>query len=457
MKPETLSDAMNHLDDELIEEARAERQKESAGLQPAPRKAGQKIWLRRAAAAACFALCISGAALLWQSGWGAGQPLPIGPESGPQSNSGPDASSAPGNPSVPQEPTDLPMLTITEDMSGGMGFEGYMAYDISELVSANPWTEDAGLTTLPVFRNTLKSAAGDEVPAGHPYPITEEQFGKMRGFLLEVAGRLGLDTATLEITDNAPSEEYKTAIREKYADIGEEAPPEEFFAPTMLIAEQNGVRLEIEPDMTVAIWYDTPVSLPTGYFFGYYNMSYDQAQASAEYLLQEYRDLIAMQQPQINIFMGDYNIYAQQSYSVSFFEGAGSLTERIINYNFNQIQFYTGEENTFDLVRVFRPDLSDKIGDYPIITAEEARELLSQGHYITTVPYEMPGGEWIRKAELVYRNGMYDEVFMPYYRFYVELPEAKRDNGLNTYGAFYVPAVKGQYLTNMPLWDGSFN
>lgn len=45
---------------------------------------------------------------------------------------------------------------------------------------------------------------------------------------------------------------------------------------------------------------------------------------------------------------------------------------------------------------------------------------------------------------------------MPYYCFYVELPEEERD-GLKTYGAYYVPAVEKEYLTNMPLWDGSFN
>ena len=45
---------------------------------------------------------------------------------------------------------------------------------------------------------------------------------------------------------------------------------------------------------------------------------------------------------------------------------------------------------------------------------------------------------------------------MPYYRFYVELPEEKRA-GLNNYGSYYVPAVEKEYLTNMPVWDGSFN
>ena len=53
-----------------------------------------------------------------------------------------------------------------------------------------------------------------------------------------------------------------------------------------------------------------------------------------------------------------------------------------------------------------------------------------------------------------------EEVFMPYYRFYVELPKIdgmSMAEGLKCYGAFYVPAVSGEYLVNFPMWDGTIN
>ena len=81
-------------------------------------------------------------------------------------------------------------------------------------------------------------------------------------------------------------------------------------------------------------------------------------------------------------------------------------------------------------------------------------------NYITTVPYEMPGEEYIAKVELVYRVGEYEKYYIPYYRFYVELPDAEykeNNNDTKTYGAYYVPAVEGRYISNMPLWDGHFN
>lgn len=98
-----------------------------------------------------------------------------------------------------------------------------------------------------------------------------------------------------------------------------------------------------------------------------------------------------------------------------------------------------------------------KVGDYPIIDSQQAKELLSKGNYITTAPYEMPGLEYVEKVELGYRAGEREAYFMPYYRFYVELPEDERENGLKTYGAYYVPAVDGAYISNMPTWDGSLN
>ena len=55
------------------------------------------------------------------------------------------------NTNIP-EVKNLPKLTVN-DKFGDMGFEGLMAYDISELKTGNPWTEENDLTTLPVFNN----------------------------------------------------------------------------------------------------------------------------------------------------------------------------------------------------------------------------------------------------------------------------------------------------------------
>ena len=126
-------------------------------------------------------------------------------------------------------------------------------------------------------------------------------------------------------------------------------------------------------------------------------------------------------------------------------------------YNFQEALFPADRFRGTQAIKYYNADLSQKIGDYPIITAEEARRLLLEGHYITSVPEELPGEEYIARVELVYRTGRLDTVFMPYHRFLVELPAEALENGLKTFVAFYVPAVQSEYLENMPVWDGRFN
>ena len=48
---------------------------------------------------------------------------------------------------------------------------------------------------------------------------------------------------------------------------------------------------------------------------------------------------------------------------------------------------------------------------------------------------------------------------MPYYKFYVRLDESHDipELDLVTYGTYYVPAVSGEYITNMSRWDGSLH
>lgn len=346
-----------------------------------------------------------------------------------------------------EEMAELPMLSITENTSEGMGFEGYWAYEVSELVNANPWSKSLEISTLPVYRNPLTY---DE-----NYIASGADFDKMQEFLLEIADRFGINTNTLTITDDVPDEETKQMISGKLQ-MGGGVIPDGYFDPTKLITEADGLKIEVDQTMTATIFFEPAVSLADEYNFTNY-APYEDIVAVAEHLKTEYKDIIGIDNPQINICGGDYNIYAQQSYSIAFFDASGNNTQKIINYNFNRVTFYCNSEGELWLARICQPDLSKIVGNYPIITPKQASELLLNGNFLTSVPYEMPGSEYVRKMELVYRTGEWEEYYMPYYRFYVELPEDELENGLKTYGVYYVPAVDGTYISNMPTWDGSFN
>ena len=162
--------------------------------------------------------------------------------------------------------------------------------------------------------------------------------------------------------------------------------------------------------------------------------------------------------PQICITGGYYNIDGEQSYDIAFVETGGTQTEELLEFFFHRAEFFCNEDGEPRIIRLRCTDLSDKVGDYPIITAQQAQAQLVAGHYITSCGWEMPGEAYIRKVELVYRAGVYDEYFMPYYRFYVELlEEAPVEDGMNHLAAYYVPAVAEEYLAPLSTWDGRFN
>ena len=322
--------------------------------------------------------------------------------------------------------TELPTLPVSMGPSlGGYGYEGYYVRDISELKNTSPSQIGSLPDTLPVFRN----AAG-----GYPLQAASEEYmAKMLTLCRSVAGRLGWDA-------------------EKTAEVWEER--SDGLVPTTVTATgADGVKIEVDQFMTVTISYpdrNRPFSenvLPT----------YDDAHKLAEKLLAEYRDLMNFANPQICITGGYYNIDGEQSYDIVFTETGGTQTEELLEFFFHGAEFFCNEDGEPRIIRLRCTDLSDKVGDYPIITAQQAQAQLVAGHYITSCGWEMPGEAYIRKVELVYRTGEYDEYFMPYYRFYVELLEEAPVEGCMHLAAYYVPAVAEEYLAPLSTWDGRFN
>ncbi len=400
MRGKDLYEKITGIDDEIISDT------VNAG------KSRKPIYLKWVAAAACFAIIISVVSFLNRN-------------------------------KVITDPN-LPMLSINTGFSEGMGYEGYMAHDITDLINANPWNEDMKLTHLPVIKNklTFKEMQKAENP----------DYDLMERLLKETAQSFGMDTANIPITNDVPDEETKKVIIAKF---GGKVPEGHFDIGRLFIEDEN-YEIEVDTSYTVKVDFKLPIKLPSTYNFTYY-ATYGETYKVAEYLKEEYTEFIGMKNPVINISGGDFNIYAEQSYGISFYEEGSDNIRSILNYHFNTVDFYCNDDGALFLARKYYTDLSDVVGEYPIIDTKEALTLLENGNYITTVPQESEGAEHVKKVELVYRTNTTEKLFMPYYRFYVELPDMKHENGLNDYGAYYVPAVEGQYIENMPVWDGSFN
>ncbi len=367
---------------------------------------------------------------------------------------------------------ELPILTIEETDAGiGMGFGGYLAYDISDLSNTNPWNKELNLTHLPVFKNPLQM--------GDYFINTTPNHELMEQNLIETAEKLGIKDYKVEYV--AESEGQYDIILDYFANHNAEtsnievagwekhiAPsgnfcyfPVDYFDKIKMFIETDEVEISTDVrNQRITIEFKHSVSLPQGLNLTY-DASYEELQAVAEYLKVEYVDLLDMEKPVVNITGGDYFIDGEQNYDLSFYEGGGDITQDILNYNFNTISFSGFHDGALSFIDITYTDLSDVIGNYPIISSQDALELLKNGNYITTVPWEFASEEHVQKVELVYRNSAYDKIFMPYYCFYVELAEEKvgleEESGLNGYGLYYVPAIEAEYIENMPMWKGEFN
>lgn len=340
-----------------------------------------------------------------------------------------------------EEVDGLPLVSTMDFSAYGAGFGGEMAYDVSELISGNPWSESDYFPALPVYRNPIN------IDAHNNFKVTGMDIEKMWEVLQDTIDRLGLDNAGLEMTGPSISLDSSEPIAIEEAEVS---------------AKGDGIELTVDASLTVEIIFDPPVTLPDSYN-NYYNASYEEEAALGEYLQDAFSNLIGWNEPIFVVAGGGYDIYGNQSYMKFYYNGEGDLTEKFLNYNFHRIAFYGNSYgNQLDRIRIFQRDRSQKLGDYPIITVEKARELLLEGKYVTSVPYEVPGEEYVASVELLYSTGEMDEYFMPYYRFYVELPEERDTNqeaqkrGLLTYGIYYVPAVEEKYLDGKSLWHFNF-
>lgn len=341
-----------------------------------------------------------------------------------------------------QRESKLPVIDLPELGVGGMGFEGYMYYDASEIENGNPWREDMVFETMPVFKNGACYDPALGLIHG-PDELDEDEIMRR----LESAAK-AMDLEILEtdyyrlsrIVEGGGDDIFRI---EALTDCGEiYAYPDGMIGWDFDVGSSDGIEL------------------PEGYSMTSYDTTTEQALKTMEYLTQTYAELLDFDEPAY-IVSGAYNIYGQYHREYDAYDASGDDLQDILNYAYGRVSFGCNEKGELFCFWLYDDfAVLDKIGDYPIIGIDEARERLLAGLYQTSVPYDMPDEEYIAKVELMYRSSPYEEVFLPYYRFYVELPEdgfAGEELGLKTFGAYYVPAIESEYIGSAETYHGQFN
>ena len=344
------------------------------------------------------------------------------------------------------ERTDSELEPITPRIaSGGMGFEGIGAKEFSKLKesrSAKPWTPDMEFEALPVFRN--KVFKGFLSSGGIFICLSEEE---MKTIAENTAYNLGTEITSMDTRYG------------EYVERTDDYPTQEAFESAPMMAHEvtaqcaDGTEIRVDGAGGIRIELGTPVHFPEDCGFD----TPERENAAMEFLAEKYRDLLQFENPSFFVDSGYECIY----------DKSGDEVQQILNYCMYIARFciydYGDMYDNGDMYLIYFDNgfvSSEYMGDYPVISLDRAQEMLLEGKYVTTVPKDfikngVVSAEDIAFSELTYRcsSGL-DEYFQPYYRFYVEL-DMDRDE--KTYGAFYVPAVSEEYLSDITLWDGSFN
>lgn len=410
----------------------------------------KSTWIKWGVTAACLCLVVSSVFALRQQLKSKNSDFPAPQTDGGATAIYPNATEIPDDttdvtvtpPSVTNSPVALhPDAISIPPLQVNAGFEGYMCYDISELDNSNPWSEDMSITTMPVYKNLAFDSTGAGIPTG----LSEEEMAENLAFIVNA---LKLTVMETEI------------IRDGYVLKDGEVIPDD--APTQLVATTNNGEITVYANSTITYRLpDKGLSLPNEYHFTNNDTTDEEAKQVLSYLTDIYGNLLKTENP-IGESFGDYNIFGEFYRSYIIYDASGDDISDILNYHFGRIYLYPTEEGYLYLIRINNGlSVAEKIKEYPIISVTEATERLVAGNYQTSVPVAFPGEESIGKVELVYRTGPLEEILLPYYRFYVLLPdsisESASSRGLKTYGIYYVPALPNEYIVNMPIYDGHFN
>ena len=331
--------------------------------------------------------------------------------------------------------------------NGGPGI-GLWMYDFDEYEMASPWTEDMNFENLPVYKNLSYHKAGA------PIGLSEEEMEKR---FMAAAKALGLDFQSRE------------AVTETYPDYLNDMKETEWV--TKITGTTEDTTLTVYANGETEVKFEPAIKLPGNYNFTYGNTSDGEAREVLDYLCGEYSDLIGFDEAR-KITWNSYGISSDlddddeitnsypvvdRQYQVTDISGEGA--ERLLNTNFRKATFAPYDDNSLWIIRVYDVyDSLEKLGDYPLISIDEAREKLQKGESAmigTDEKYPVEDMSKVVGIELSYKYSVLDEYTLPYYVFWVETGEIQF--GLKQYSPIYVPAIEEEYLSDIPTYDGSFN
>ena len=326
----------------------------------------------------------------------------------------------------------LPEFSLKEANGAGFGMEAVMVREESELVPT-AWPVSSGETpaSLPVYENARPADA----TGARAY--TQEELSALAQ---QTAAALGFEVERVELS---PTEAQRQATMERFEAAAEKQAQLDYnLAPDSAAAVcTNGAVVTASRTGTVR------VELAEGFDAAPYTQDAQAYAAAVQRLADEYGAAFGMQAPQAAV-QADYTVEGNVHLTNFVWDAAASPAQQLLFASCGRLSFSAGESGA---ILYEQPQPGRALGEYALISESEARAMLLQGQCLTSVPYAVESEADIAAVELCYREG--SEVYAPWYRFWVKLPEEAQQNcapGCTVYGAYYVPAVRGEYIAGAP-------
>ncbi len=317
---------------------------------------------------------------------------------------------------------DLPKISSEKTDVTGWGIKGsHIAGEKS-----SPW-KGAVLETMPVYMSSA----------------TDLDLEDMYKYMRSVAAAFGISEEELEITETG----YPDETNESYRKIMEEqgVPEEEIIRElertrrismqdTEVTGKAEGIEFHLRANYSIEIIFTTPVELPEKYNFSQ-DASPEEQEKVMRYLTEKYSKALGYNKPTLKdeseTFKAVYKVY----------DADGDLEQQIVNYWLNNTSFTEDSDEAGKLKSIVVRSLAgcEKIGDYPILTAEQAEAILKSTKYNDA--NRMPLDANILKVDLVYDNSYGSTGIIPYYEFLIDTDEESDHRGFYT-----IPAVPEEFI-----------
>ncbi|MBQ9823740.1 MAG: C39 family peptidase [Solobacterium sp.] len=342
-------------------------------------------------------------------------------------------------------------LALSHKLTTAAGLSVVMYPDLKEETDYNPWDESMNLQELPVFERNLSVT-------GAAWDLSEEE---MRALLKKYTDWFGYTVTGESVRKTGEYDKrHRTANHEPGVPDGTVLSVTFETAEAGFTCNGNGVT-------SIMFNQGYEPHIPEPLKMNVYDLSEEEAAETAEYLAETYGPLLDEGEMAWDIG-GDFGYNAQPSEELGEKEGlfrirqywiypkGNSDTETVLNYNYRKLLIYGHDQNDVTSIHGIRIEdrlqAYKKTADYPLISADQAYEQLLDGNCIANTGGIMPDENTeIGDMELVYFDGADSPYAYPAYLFSMDITDklnrmqSLKIDGVRQYGLYWVPAIDPSY------------